>query len=547
VVTWAAGWQPRHGFSVGIVLVADPVGAGIATLAGCLVVLGLMYSWRYFESAEARYHCLVLLFLAGMVGFALTGDLFDMFVFFELMGATAYALTGFKIEDPTSVHGALNFGIINSLGAYVSLMGVGLLYARVGNLTLPELHVALAHHRPDALLVAAFVAVMTGFLVKGAMAPFHFWLADAHAVAPTPVCVLFSGVMVPLGIYAAFRVYWLVFAPVIPIGDMRRAFIVLGTVTAIVGAVMCFAQRHLKRLLAYSTIAHVGLFLIAAGCLTEAGTAGAILYVVGHAAVKSALFFIAGTILNRYGSVDEVELFGRGRDARVMPWLAVAGGLALAGMPPFGTGLGKAIAEEAGTSAGYGWIPALFVATSALTGGAVLRAVTRVYFGLGERPGDTPDPEQTRGDEEPETRAPLPRLRWTMALPIALLLAAAFVIGLLRKAHHVAEKAAAVFIDAGGYAHAALTGVAQYPQVPAISNWTGPGLALGLLSTLLAIGAAAAALYGPRWVAVRGLARRGLPALTALRRIHSGHIGDYVTWLMAGMALLGALVGLPIT
>jgi multicomponent Na+:H+ antiporter subunit D len=241
VVTWAARWEPQHGFSVGIVLVADAVNAAIALLAACLVALSLLYSWRYFESVHAHYHCLILLFLSGMVGFALTGDLFDMFVFFELMGAAAYALTGFKIEDATAVQGALNFGIINSLGAYAALLGVGLLYARVGNLTLPQLGEALAGHRPDALVIAAFGAVLTAFLVKGAVVPFHFWLPDAHAVAPTPVCVLFSGVMVPLGIYAAFRVYWTVFSRAFPAGEVRRTFVVLGMLTAVVGAVMAFA------------------------------------------------------------------------------------------------------------------------------------------------------------------------------------------------------------------------------------------------------------------------------------------------------------------
>src|SRR5438309_410862 len=144
VVTWSAAWTPKHGYSVGIVLVCDSLGAGIALLAASLVVLALVYSWRYFDDVDAHYHCLVLLFLAGMVGFALTGDLFDMFVFFELMGAAAYALTGFKIEDRTAVQGALNFGVVNSLGAYIALMGVPMLYARARNLTLPQLGEALA-------------------------------------------------------------------------------------------------------------------------------------------------------------------------------------------------------------------------------------------------------------------------------------------------------------------------------------------------------------------------------------------------------------------
>ena len=158
--------------------------------------------------------------------------------------------------------------------------------------------------------------------------------------------------MVPLGIYAAFRIYWAVFAPVFPLGDVRRTFVVLGALTAIVGAVMCLAQRHFKRLLAYSTIAHVGLFVVALACLTVDGTAGALLYVAGHAAVKGALFLIAGVMLSRYGSVDEFALYGAGRRERTLGVVLAVGALALSGLPPFGTALGKAISEDAGERGG---------------------------------------------------------------------------------------------------------------------------------------------------------------------------------------------------
>jgi multicomponent Na+:H+ antiporter subunit D len=545
-VSWVANWKPERGYSVGIVLVGDRIGTGIALLASCLVLLAFIYSWRYFESVEAHYHCLILLFLAGIIGFALTGDLFDMFVFFELMGASAYALTGFKVEDPTSVQGALNFGVVNSLGAYISLMGVGFLFARVGNLTLPQLHEALSGSHADALVVAAFVAVLTGFLVKAAMVPFHFWLADAHAVAPTPVCVLFSGVMVPLGVYGAFRVYWTVFADVLPHDDVRRTFVTLGVVTAVVGAVMAFGQRHFKRLLAYSTIAHVGMFIVAAGCLTEYGTAGAAVYIAGHAGVKCALFLLAGVMLNSYGSVDEVDLFGRGREARLTAWLLVIGGLALAGLPPFGTGLGKAMGEEAASKAGYAWMPALFVVVSAVTGGAVLRSTARVYFGLGDPPKS--DSDSTSGSEErEEVPSLLSRVRFTMLAPIVVLLLGALAVGVMPGMHEAAEGAAGQFLDGSAYAREALHGV-PVPIAPTApgGNWTVSGVLLGFLSAALAVGLAGWALYGGRLQVLRRLSDGFDRGVDGLRAVHSGHVGDYVAWLMVGVATLGAFVGLPL-
>lgn len=176
-VTWFGGWHPTDRLSVGIPFVADGTSATLALLIGGLSSCALLFAWRYFESPGGHLHALMLFFVAGMEGFALSGDLFDMVVFFEVMGAAAYALTGFEVEDDQAVEGGLNFGIVNSLGAYLSLAGVAFLYARVGQLGLAQLGDALAHRPPDALVVVSFVLVVTGFLVKAAAVPFHFWLA----------------------------------------------------------------------------------------------------------------------------------------------------------------------------------------------------------------------------------------------------------------------------------------------------------------------------------------------------------------------------------
>ena len=548
VITWLGGWKPdKHHTTVGLVLVGDRMSAGLAVLIACLMALALLFGWRFFEEVGGHFHTLMLLFLAGMEGFVLSGDIFDMFVFFELMGAAAYALTGFKVEDPSALQGGLNFGVINSLGAYLSLTGVGILYARTGQLQLPLLARAVDAQGPSALVVLAFVLLLCGFLVKGAMVPFHFWLADAHAVAPSPVCVLFSGVMVELGIYGIARVYWVVFGGTIPHTAMRLAFLVLGTTTAVVGAVMCFSQRHLKRLLAYSTIAHVGLFAIAFALLDEDGTTGAALYVLGHAGAKSALFLAAGVVLNRYESVDEVALFGRGRDDRLMGWLFVAGAIALAGCPPFGTGLGKDISEAAGIKAGLPWIPVVFVLVSAVTGAAALRAGLRIYFGIGDRPPDRSSEDVTRGDEEPDVPARLARTPVMMLIPIWLLLAGCLAIGVIPGVAESVAHAAHVFIDRNGYVTQTLDGAAAapVPHIPAM-HWSTLGVGLGLVSTALALGITAVALYGRRLpAAVCRAAGTASTPLRVVRLAHSGHIGDYVAWLFVGLAAVGALVGLP--
>ncbi|GFE18543.1 hypothetical protein Sgleb_65900 [Streptomyces glebosus] len=540
---WLGGWRPHGGAGVGIVLVGDRIGLGLATLVSLLVVAALAYAWRYFDEPPRRhaasFPALVLLFQAGMCGFALAGDLFNAFVFFELMGVVAYALTGYRVEEARAVQGALVFGVVNSLGAYTTLFGIALLYARTGELGLAQIGSALDAHPggPDALVIAAFVLIATGLLVKAAAVPFHFWLADAHAVAPTPVCMLMSGVMVELGVYGIARVYWTVFAGPggIPAPDAQRALLALGALTAVLGAVMCGLQRHLKRLLAYSTVAHTGLFLIGLAALTPEGLGGVALYVLAHAGVKAALFACVGILLDRFGSVDEPELHGKGRE---LPWVGALfgiGGLALAGLPPFGTALGKAVTEEA---AG-GWATALFVVVSAATGGAVLRAGARVFLGLGPVAGSgaaTSQQETSGKAEEPETRGGrLIRVPGSMLAVPAVLLAGALAVGLVPGLRTGTGQATDAFTDQSGYLAAVLHGRATEPAATPPPHWSTAGVLWDLLATALAVGLALLAVRRPlgaepaRWT-------------TPLRRLHSGHVGDYVAWFLAGITLLGVLV-----
>ena len=550
-VYWFAGFRPSHGIAIGVDFAVDPLSAGLACMAALLVTASMVFSWRYFERVATYYHALMLTFLAGMVGFCLSGDIFDLFVWFELMGVSAYALTAYRPEERGPVQGALNFAITNSVGAYLSLSGIGLIYGRTGALNMAQIGRDVARHRPDGLVIVAFVLILTGLLIKSAIVPFHFWLADAHAVAPTPVCVLFSGVMVELGLYGIARVYWSMFGNGLGHrGTISSAFLALGLLTAIVGALFCFRERHLKRLLAFSTISHAGMFLVGLSWLTPLGLAGAAVYVVGHGLVKAALFLCVGIVLHRLGSVNETWLHGRGRRLPVTGVVFTLAALGLADLPPFATYLGKGWISGTGSARGMAWVAAVLIACSILVGGAVLRVAGGVFYGLGDPPAEDPEMAKGASEEKSETDEAKQRTPLTMIIPPAVLVLAAIAVGVMPHLGEVVQAAAIRFEDQNAYNAAVLYGAhVTHPSAvyrPESTNATLADVLSGAGSAFGGLVLAALALYWRRIPFLRRSSGPDLALAGPLQRFQSGVVNDYVTWVVIGVTCLGAALALSI-
>jgi multicomponent Na+:H+ antiporter subunit D len=442
------------------------------------------------------------------------------------MSVAAYVLVGYEIRRRAALEGALTFAVTNSVGSFLLLFGIALLYGRTGALNLAQMGRALGP--PDGLVTVAFALVACGLLVKAAIVPFHLWTADAYAVAPTPVCILLAGALSELGLYGLARVYWTVFAGALDAEALRAILVGFGALTGVLGAVMCAAQHHLKRMLAFATIAQVGLFLIGLGLLSADGVAGAAVWVVGDGLVKAGLFTTAAIFEHRLDAVEEADLHGRG--ARRHGVLLAAGGLAIASLPPTGAFLGHALVEDAALKAGYAWVPALMLVVTGLVGGTLLRVAARVGWGLGE-----PAPRDPAGEEPGEERERGSEWLW---LPAAGLIAGGLAWGLIPGLTDAAGRAAAVFVDRPGYARAVLDGrdsaaahVLHRPTASAYAYAAGS----------LALAALVAAITLTRRPALpRPLAR----AVDALRALHDGRPGDYVAWTAAGAAVLAGLSAL---
>ena len=311
VVHWFGGWEPRHGLALGIDFAVGPLAAGMCAVIGLVVTLALVYSLTFMRGSARLFDSLMLVALGAMCGFAMSGDLFNLFVWLELMGAAAYALTGFQVERLGPVQGAINFAITNSLGGYLFAIGIALIYARTGSLNLAQIGDTLSHGPAGGLVIVAMTLLLCGFLIKGAVVPFHLWAADAYAVAPAPVCAVLGGVMTDIGLIGVTRLYWTVFdAPFGHSHAVGDVLLWLGIVTALLAGTMAFLQRHLKRMLAYSVVCHIGIMLAGIGLLSASGLAGTELMFLAHALLTAGLFFVAGILHSDHGVIDELHLRG---------------------------------------------------------------------------------------------------------------------------------------------------------------------------------------------------------------------------------------------
>jgi multicomponent Na+:H+ antiporter subunit D len=535
-VVWWGDWAPR-GRVVGIGFAIDGLGAGLALFVAVMALPALIMAAYVIRASAQLFLAVCLIFVAAMVGFCLTGDLFDLFVFFELMSLAAYVLVGYEVRSRAPLEGALTFAVTNTVGSILLLFGIALLYGKTGALNLAQLGRALEPSGASGLVCVSLALVATGLLVKAAVVPFHFWSADAYAVASTPVLILLSAVFSELGLYGLARVYWTVFDPALAAhhDTVRAVFVSLGLLTGLMGAVLALAQHHLKRMLAFGVVSQIGLFLVGIGLLTALGLAGTAIFVVGDGLAKAALFICVGVVQHRYDDTEERDLHGRARSLWPLGAIYVVAALTVADLPPWGAFLGRSLIEDAALEQpGWHWVPAAMALISALAAGALLRAGLRVFAGIGEpaardtrfEGGD----DQDRGDEEAGVATTGPGVL-AGALVLASL-AFALVPGLA----HAVTVAATRFADSAGYAAAMLGGSSSPAEVPAVHE---PGLTAYLYAGASLAGAAAVAAFALAGRTVPGPAMR---AVDALRSLHSGHPGDYAAWTAAGAAGLAGLL-----
>ena len=514
---WFSQWSRIGDQVVGISFVIDLASASVATMVGVLFTATLVFAWGFFEKVHAHFHVLMLVFMAGMAGFCLSGDLFNMFVWFELMSVAGFAATGYALRS-SAIAGALNFTVVNTVGAYVFLAGIALIYGQIGALDLQALGHGVSARPDDPVAILGFVLIATALLTKAAQVPFQMWLGDAHAVAPSPVSVIFSGAMVSIGLFGLAKIGVRVFGGVPDIVQgIRTVLLAMGLLSAVVGAVLALAQRHIKRLLAFSTISHAGIMLAGLSLMSRDGMAGMLAYLAGHGMVKAAMFMVAGFVAAKCGGIDEIALRGQGREYWPVGLIMLVGGLLLAGLPIGAMHEGHTLIDVAAAAVGKQWIAYPILFSAALTGGAVMRVAGRIFIGWGEEAGHEQHGE-TEEEQEPGQQPVL-----LLAFPAVLLV----VVGAISWDH------------AGQFAAAAASALMLRPSSPAPMM---PGSIDPWIALAAAIGIAAFDLsrrHLPGWL-VAGVEAVRAPPTRLLQLMQSGLVTDYVAWMALGLAVLAS-------
>ncbi|MEM2907905.1 MAG: NADH-quinone oxidoreductase subunit M [Candidatus Hadarchaeales archaeon] len=377
------GWSPPWGIN----LVVDGLSLLMALIIAGICFLVAIYSITYMQrrSGLDQYYTLLLLITAGMMGVSLTGDIFNFYVFLEIMCISTYALVAFDREWE-SIEASVKYLIIGSVGTSLLLLGIVLVYGCFGSLNIADLMIKLKTVESTGsmpiILVLALSLFVTGFCVKAAVVPMHAWLADAHPAAPTSISALLSGVFVTIGAYGMLRLVYAMFGT-LAIGSL---LVGLGLASMLIGALMALAQRDIKRLIAYSTVSQMGYIFFGIGLGTTTGIQGGLFHLLNNAIMKALLFMCAGAIIHRTGRRELDEMGGLGKNMPITTVAFAVGALATAGVPPLNGFASKWMLYMAGVEAGgpYLFAVAMAVLVSVLTLAYLAKAFASVF--LGQRP-----------------------------------------------------------------------------------------------------------------------------------------------------------------
>jgi multicomponent Na+:H+ antiporter subunit D len=369
----AGGWAAPYG----ITLVADMLGALMVLIAAMIGLVGLVFTIA--AGRDDRFvHAGWQFLLTGINWAFLTGDLFNLYVSYEVMLISSYFLLTHGTTQ-RQAREAFGYVAINLMASMFFLFGIALIYSATGTLNMAHLaeRVSLA---PAGTVRAASMMLLVAFGIKAAIFPFYFWLPHAYAIPPGGVAAFFGGMLTKVGVYSLFRVFTIVF----PSGGPDPLLLWSAAGTMLFGVLGALAQDSVRRILSFHIISQVGYMIMGLALAGQLGIAGGIFYILHHIVVKSGLLLVGGAIEETQRTDRLDRLGGLARTNGVLALAFVVCALSLAGVPPFSGFFAKLLLIRAGLEVGQYGVVAVSIVVSVLTLMSMLKIYTTAFWGPGE-------------------------------------------------------------------------------------------------------------------------------------------------------------------
>ena len=376
------GWAPPGGIEI----LVDSANAFILLLVSSIATVVLLYCPSSIKKEiqvgqEHMFYCMFILCLTGLLGIAISGDAFNIFVFLEISSLSSYALIAMG-RQRKALTASFQYLVMGTIGATFFLIGVGLLYMMTGTLNLADLQNRIPQLPDSRPLLAAFAFITVGLALKAALFPLHLWLPNAYAYAPSGVSAFMAATATKVSLYVLLRFTFTLFGAEFAFGKLPLHWVLLvpAVIAMFAGSFSAIFQNDVKRMLAYSSVAQIGYITLAIALASQAGVQAAMLHMFNHGLMKAALFCALGCIFYRIGSTRIEAIAGLGRQ---MPWTFAAtliGGLSLLGAPLTAGFISKWFLVQAALDQSLWWLVALVLASSLLAVVYVWRLVEALYF-----------------------------------------------------------------------------------------------------------------------------------------------------------------------
>ncbi|MCG7600665.1 Na+/H+ antiporter subunit D [Halomonas sp. McH1-25] len=444
VIMQMGDWKAPFGIS----LVADLLGAIMVVLTGIIGFAVALYSLAVTGRGHENfgYYPLMHLLLAGVAGAFLTGDIFNLYVWFEVMLLASFALLTLGGER-AQMEGAIKYVTLNLLSSVIFLTAVGLLYGMVGTLNMADIAYKLSLVEETAMIDVLAMMFMVSFGIKAGAFPLFFWLPASYHTPPVAVSALFAGLLTKVGVYALFRVFTLIFnqSP----GYTHEILLWGAGLTMLSGVLGAAAHFEFRRILSFHIVSQIGYMIMGLALFTPLAVAGGVFYILHHIIVKTNLFLVSGIVNRLKGTYDLKKLGGVYKEHPWLSFLFLIPALSLAGVPPLSGFLAKLVIIRASIEAErYG---ITFVAL--LVGLLTLYSMTKIWAEVFWKA----PPELGEGEKAPKVPPLARHQRWLLMLPATGLAACTVLIGIYGQLiYDLSVASAAQLLDPQAYIQAVL-------------------------------------------------------------------------------------------